>query len=116
MTVEREGGAEAKVELDIVSTARSWLKRDGEVALATVINTWGSAPVPVGGQMVVAQDGTFQGSCSGGCVEGDVIAEAEDILKSGAPRTLSFGVADETAWQVGLSCGGRIQVFVEPLA
>ena len=83
--------------------------------MATVVGTWGSAPVGVGGQMVVAQDGTFEGSVSGGCVEGEVIAEAEDILASGKPKTLDFGVADETAWQVGLPCGGQIRVFVERL-
>ena len=69
----------------------------------------------IGGQMVVAQDGRFEGSVSGGCVEGEVIAEAEDILSSGQPKTLDFGVADETAWQVGLPCGGQIRVFVERL-
>ena len=100
---------------DVLEAARSWLDKDGRVALATVVGTWGSAPVGVGGQMVVAQDGRFEGSVSGGCVEGEVIAEAEDILASGKPKTLEFGVADETAWQVGLPCGGQIKVFVERL-
>jgi xanthine dehydrogenase accessory factor len=100
---------------DILKAARAWLDKDGKVALATVVGTWGSAPVAVGGQMVVAQDGKFEGSVSGGCVEGEVIAEAEDILGSGKPKTLTFGVADETAWQVGLPCGGQIKVFVEAL-
>jgi xanthine dehydrogenase accessory factor len=85
------------------------------VALATVIGTWGSAPVGVGGQLAISQDGKFEGSVSGGCVEGEVIAEAEDILATGEPKTLEFGVADETAWQVGLPCGGQIKVFVERL-
>jgi xanthine dehydrogenase accessory factor len=100
---------------DVLEAARSWLDKDGRVALATVVGTWGSAPVGVGGQMVVAKDGRFEGSVSGGCVEGEVIAEAEDILSSGKPKTLEFGVADETAWQVGLPCGGQIKVFVERL-
>ena len=100
---------------DILRAARSWLDADGRIALATVVGTWGSAPVGIGGQMVVAQDGRFEGSVSGGCVEGEVIAEAEDILLSGQPKTLDFGVADETAWQVGLPCGGQIRVFVERL-
>ena len=100
---------------DVLEAARSWLDKDGRVALATVVGTWGSAPVGVGGQMVVAPDGRFEGSVSGGCVEGEVIAEAEDILASGKPKTLEFGVADETAWQVGLPCGGQIKVFVERL-
>jgi xanthine/CO dehydrogenase XdhC/CoxF family maturation factor len=98
---------------DVLEAARSWLDKDGRIALATVVGTWGSAPVGVGGQMVVAPDGRFEGSVSGGCVEGEVIAEAEDILSSGKPKTLEFGVADETAWNVGLSCGGTIRVFVE---
>ena len=83
--------------------------------MATVVDTWGSAPVPVGGQMAVAADGRFQGSVSGGCIEGEVIMEAEEILESGKPKTLTFGVADETAWRVGLPCGGKVQVFVERL-
>ena len=100
---------------DVLKAARSWLDKDGRVALATVVGTWGSAPVGVGGQMVVAADGRFEGSVSGGCVEGEVIAEAEDILADGTPKTLTFGVADETAWQVGLPCGGQIKVFLERL-
>ena len=100
---------------DVLETARSWLDRDGRIAVATVVGTWGSAPVPIGGQMVVAPDGRFEGSVSGGCVEGEVIAEAEEILATGRPKTMRFGVADETAWQVGLPCGGEIKVFVERL-
>ncbi|MEZ5852701.1 MAG: XdhC family protein [Hyphomicrobiaceae bacterium] len=102
-------------EIDVLKAARDWLARDGKVAMATVVDTWGSAPVPVGGQMVVAADGQFQGSVSGGCIEGEVIVEAEDILATGKPKTLVFGVADETAWRAGLPCGGQVQVFVERL-
>jgi xanthine dehydrogenase accessory factor len=105
--------ASAREEIDVLQAARDWLARDGRVALATVVDTWGSAPVPVGGQMAVAADGRFQGSVSGGCIEGEVIVEAEDILESGKPKTLSFGVADETAWRAGLPCGGQVQVYVE---
>jgi xanthine dehydrogenase accessory factor len=101
--------------LDVLKTAQQWLARDGKVAIATVVDTWGSAPVPVGGQMAVAGDGSFQGSVSGGCIEGEVILEAEEILESGQPKTLKFGVADETAWRAGLPCGGQVQVFVERL-
>lgn len=100
-------------EVDVLTAARNWLARDGRVALATVVDTWGSAPVPVGGQMAVAADGNFQGSVSGGCIEGEIIMEAEDILASGQPKRLTFGVADETAWRAGLPCGGKVQVFVE---
>lgn len=100
-------------EDDILSTAEAW-RRDGrDVALATVIETWGSAPRPVGSHLVIDAEGDFMGSVSGGCVEGAVITEAIDVIASGAPRVLEFGVADETAWEVGLSCGGRIRVFVE---
>ena len=103
----------AREEIDVLEAAKSWLERDGKVALATVVDTWGSAPVPVGGQMAVAADGRFQGSVSGGCIEGEVIVEAEEILETGKPKVLTFGVADETAWRAGLPCGGQVQVFVE---
>ena len=105
----------ARDEIDVLKAARQWLQRDGKVAIATVIDTWGSAPVAIGGQMAVATDGRFQGSVSGGCIEGEVIVEAEDILESGTPKVLTFGVADETAWRAGLPCGGQVQVFVERL-
>ena len=81
-----------------------------------MIETWGSAPRPVGSHLAVDGEGNFEGSVSGGCVEGAVIGEALDIIADGKPRTLEFGVADETAWQVGLSCGGRIRIFVEKVA
>ena len=101
---------------DLLATAERW-KRDGRgVALATVVETWGSAPRPVGSHLVVDEQGNFLGSVSGGCVEGDVISEAMDVIGDGRPRTLEFGVADETAWRAGLSCGGRIKVFVEKVA
>ncbi|MCY1668825.1 XdhC family protein [Rhizobium sp. SL86] len=101
--------------IDPLLTAEGW-RRDGRnVALATVIETWGSAPRPAGSHLVIDQDGNFEGSVSGGCVEGAVISEALDVIASGTPRLLEFGVADETAWRVGLSCGGRIRVYVERL-
>jgi xanthine dehydrogenase accessory factor len=100
-------------ETDVLSAAQAWCGADGKVAIATIIETWGSAPVPVGGQMVIGKDARFEGSVSGGCVEGDVISEAVDCLDDGKVRALSFGVEDETAWRVGLPCGGKIRVFVE---
>jgi xanthine dehydrogenase accessory factor len=100
----------------VLRQAHDWLQRDGKVALATVVATWGSAPVPVGGQMAIASDSEFEGSVSGGCIEGEVIAEAEEVLGSGRPKTMTFGVADETAWRVGLPCGGQVKIFLEPLA
>jgi len=103
----------ARDEIGVLEAARDWLDRDGAVAIATVVDTWGSAPVPIGGQMAVAADGRFKGSVSGGCIEGDVIAEADEILASGQPKLLEFGVADETAWRAGLPCGGKVKVYVE---
>ena len=98
---------------DILRAAESRTVAGKGVALATVVETWGSAPRPAGSSLVVNEDGTFLGSVSGGCVEGAVVTEALDVISNGAPRMLEFGVADETAWTVGLSCGGRIRVFVE---
>jgi xanthine/CO dehydrogenase XdhC/CoxF family maturation factor len=83
------------------------------VAIVTVVETWGSAPRPVGSHLVVDAEGNFLGSVSGGCVKADVITEALEVIATGAPRLIEFGVADETAWRTGLSCGGRIRVFVE---
>ncbi len=101
---------------DVLATAQSWREAGRAVAIATVMETWGSAPRPVGSHLVIDGEGNFEGSVSGGCVEGAVVGEALDVLESGAPRMLEFGVADETAWKVGLSCGGRIRVYVERLA
>ena len=100
----------------ILETAAQWLSEGRKVALATVIETWGSAPQPVGSQLVVDAEGHFMGAVSGGCVEGDVITEAIDAITSGNSKTLQFGVADETAWKVGLACGGKIRIYVEPVA
>ncbi|WP_416355502.1 XdhC family protein [Aureimonas phyllosphaerae] len=98
---------------DILATAERWASEGKRAALATVVETWGSAPRPVGSHLVIDEDGGFEGSVSGGCVEGAVISEALDVIASGEPKMLEFGVADETAWRVGLSCGGRIRVYVE---
>jgi xanthine/CO dehydrogenase XdhC/CoxF family maturation factor len=100
---------------DPLMIAESWIAEGRSVAIATVIETWGSAPRPVGSHLVIDGEGNFEGSVSGGCVEGAVITEALDVIESKAPKMLEFGVADETAWRVGLSCGGRIRVFVERL-
>lgn len=102
-------------EDDVLSAAESWREGGREVAVATVVETWGSAPRPVGSHLVIDGDGNFLGSVSGGCVEGAVVEEAAEVIATGAPRMLEFGVADETAWRVGLSCGGRIRVYVERL-
>ena len=98
---------------DILQAAEDWKKKGRGVALATVVETWGSAPRPVGSNLVIDDEGNFLGSVSGGCVEGAVVTEALDVIASGQPKMLEFGVADETAWNVGLSCGDTIRVFVE---
>jgi xanthine/CO dehydrogenase XdhC/CoxF family maturation factor len=98
---------------DVLAAAEKWRREGRKVALATVIETWGSAPRPVGSHLVVDDRENFLGSVSGGCVEGDVIAAAGEIIESGVPKILEFGVADETAWRAGLSCGGNIRVYVE---
>lgn len=102
-------------DTDILAAAEAWVRDGRRVALATVVETWGSAPRPVGSHLVIDGEGNFLGSVSGGCVEGAVVSEAAEVIAEGRPRRLEFGVADETAWQVGLSCGGRIAVYVEPI-
>ena len=98
---------------DILKEAEAWKRAGRDVAVATVMETWGSAPRPVGSHLVIDGNGNFLGSVSGGCVEGAVVGEAIEVIGSGKPKMLEFGVADETAWRVGLSCGGKIKVFVE---
>lgn len=99
----------------IPETALAWHRAGRGAVLATVVKTWGSAPRPVGAQMVVDKDGAMQGSVSGGCVEGAVILEAIETLSHGGARLLTFGVSDDDAFEVGLACGGEIQVLVEPV-
>src|SRR6266511_1948902 len=97
----------------VLTKALDWLAEGRSVALATVIQTWGSAPQPVGSQLLVDADGNFLGSVSGGCVEAEVITQAADVIATGEPKALEFGVEDNTAWKVGLACGGSIRIFVE---
>ena len=100
---------------DVLRELLDWWSAGKTVGVATVVATFRSAPRPPGASMLVGPDGSAVGSVSGGCVEGDVITEAMEAISDGRPRTLEFGVADETAWRAGLSCGGRIRVFVERL-
>jgi xanthine dehydrogenase accessory factor len=100
---------------DTLTIACRWLDEFEQVALATVVSTWGSSPVPVGGQLVVGPDSQFEGSVSGGCVEAVVITEAADVLTQDRPKLLEFGVAEDVAWRAGLPCGGAISIYVEPL-
>ena len=98
---------------DILDLALSWHDAGRRVALATVVQTWGSSPRPAGSHLIVADDGSFEGSVSGGCVEGAVIQTAQKVLESGEPLLIDFGVTDDEAWAVGLACGGHIEVYVE---
>jgi xanthine dehydrogenase accessory factor len=100
---------------DIRSDLVRWLAEGEQIALATVIQTWGSSPRGVGAKMAIASSGRMAGSVSGGCVEAAVVEAALEVLESRQPRLLRFGVADETAWEVGLACGGELEVFVNPL-
>jgi xanthine/CO dehydrogenase XdhC/CoxF family maturation factor len=98
---------------EILEQAVRWREAGAGVALATVVTTWGSSPRPVGAKLAVDDSGRMVGSVSGGCVEGAVVEEAQDVIRDGKPRLLDFGVSDDQAWEVGLACGGKIQIFVE---
>lgn len=106
---------EANSRVNLLALAADWLGEGRQIAIATVIETWGSAPRGTGSQLVIDADGRFEGSVSGGCVEGAVVAQATETIETGVAKMLEFGVADETAWEVGLACGGRIKVYVEPV-
>jgi len=97
---------------EIIEKSLLWIEQGREIALATVIRTWGSSPRPVGSQMVVDAKGNFQGSVSGGCIEAEVIAEALEAIEDGVPRVLSFGVTNAQAWDSGFACGGKADVWV----
>lgn len=101
---------------EILAQVEAWRAAGTPVAIATVVEVWGSAPRPLGAKMAVSATGTLAGSVSGGCVEGAVAEEAQAVLASGVAKLVSYGVSDEEAWAVGLSCGGRIDIYVEPLA
>jgi len=100
---------------EVIDDINRWQEESQSIALATVVQTWGSAPRKVGAKMALTPDGRISGSVSGGCVEGAVFEEGTATLQTSRPKLLHFGVADETAWDVGLACGGTIEVFVEPL-
>ena len=107
--------ASLSTDTDILREAEAWKRAGRGVAIATVVETWGPAPRPVGSHLVIDEEGNFLGSVSGGCVEGAVVSEAIEVIGSGKAKLLEFGVADETAWRVGLSCGGKIAVHVVPV-
>ena len=100
-------------EEDLLQVAADWKRAGHQVAVATVTATWGSSPRQAGSQMVVDDQGRMLGSVSGGCVESAVVREAMEIMEDGKPRLLDFGITNEQAWEVGLACGGKLQIFVE---
>lgn len=100
-------------DTDVLQQAAAWRGAGKGVAIATVVATWGSSPRPVGSQMAVDQEGNMVGSVSGGCIEGAVVREAIEVMQSGKPRLLDFGISNEQAWDVGLACGGKLQVYLE---
>jgi len=97
----------------LVPQIETWLAAGKQVAVATIVEVWGSAPRPVGSRMAISDAGDMAGSVSGGCVEGAVYEEAQGVLRRGRPRLVRYGVSDEDAWAVGLSCGGEIEIFID---
>ena len=97
----------------VLSQAVTWKRSGRRVALATVVRTWGSSPRPAGSKLAVNDSGEFVGSVSGGCIEGAVITEALEVMAGGPPRVIDYGVSDETAWEVGLACGGKVEILIE---
>jgi xanthine/CO dehydrogenase XdhC/CoxF family maturation factor len=100
---------------DVLEQAAAWRDRGLGVAIATVVSTWGSAPRQAGSHLAVNEAGEFVGSVSGGCVEPAVIREAAEAIRDGKPRLLQYGVSNDRAWEVGLACGGTIQIYLERL-
>jgi len=101
---------------DVLATAAGWRAAGEQVAIATVVETWGRSPRPAGSRLAVSASGKLAGSVSGGCIEGAVADVAKQTMQTGAPQLLDFGISDERAWEVGLACGGKLKVFVEKLA
>ena len=104
-----------QIEEDVLTVAAGWLDEGRRCALATVVETWGSSPRPIGSQLLIDEANAMVGSVSGGCIEGAVVHEAREVMESGKPKLLEYGVSDEQAWAVGLACGGKIQVYLEPI-
>ena len=100
---------------DPLAQIEQWVALGHKTALATVVSTWGSSPRPVGSQMAISDQGDFTGSVSGGCIEGAVVDAARDVMAAQTPKLLEYGVTNEMAWEVGLACGGKVQVWVEPV-
>ena len=100
----------------LLDLAADWHRQGRKVALATVVSTWGSSPRQAGSQLVVDDQGHMEGSVSGGCIEGAVVKQALECMDGAPAQLMEFGVSNEQAWEVGLACGGRVEVYVEALA
>src|SRR4030081_631974 len=100
---------------EVLAELIEWTKAGEDIAIATVIETWGSSPRPLGSKMLVTRSGKMAGSVSNGCIEGAVFEEAQKVLTSREPKVAAFGVTDDVAFEVGLACGGHIEVFIQPL-
>jgi xanthine/CO dehydrogenase XdhC/CoxF family maturation factor len=101
---------------DVLRIAANWHEAGEDVAIATVTETWGSSQCPAGSRMAVTKSGRIAGSVSGGCLEIAIVDAAQNVIKSGRPQLLDFGVTNEMAWEVGLACGGKVKIFVETLS
>ncbi len=101
---------------EVLAELEQWTREGEDIAIATVVETWGSSPRPLGSKMLVTRSGKMAGSVSNGCIEGAVFEEAQEVLNNGTPKIAAFGVADDVAFEVGLACGGHIEVFIQPLA
>lgn len=100
---------------DLLDDVEKWRQEGKQVAVATVVKVYGSAPRGLGSKLVISSAGDMAGSVSGGCIEGAVFEEAQAIIKSGKPKLITYGITDDTAFEVGLACGGTVEVYVEPL-
>ena len=100
----------------LLDQAAEWLKDGRKIALATVVSTWGSSPRPAGSQLLIDENANMLGSVSGGCIEGAVVKKALEVIDGAPPELMEFGVSNEQAWEVGLACGGRVQVYVEAVS
>src|SRR5437870_8863965 len=99
---------------ELLSELNEWTRSGEDIAIATVVETWGSSPRPLGSKMLVSGSGRMAGSVSNGCIEGAVFEVAQEVLASGRARLVEYGVADEVAFEVGLACGGHIEVLIQP--
>jgi xanthine/CO dehydrogenase XdhC/CoxF family maturation factor len=99
----------------VLEQVAAWQRAGRKAAIATVVSTWGSSPRPVGSQLGISEQGEMVGSVSGGCIEGAVVKEALEVMAGAPPKLIDYGVSNEQAWEVGLACGGKLEVFIEPV-